>query len=573
MRKRSRHSDEASYEESSSYDSESEEEFFVRRTPRRLRKRTKYEEMGKVVYELIQDRLNQYYTLPSQVDEKDIIAIIENEEPTVERILGTSLLIEEKKRLVELLNIYLDEDTNALVKLKIKQEIWSSIGQKGLVTDRNAFHDDELASLRHAQVDKIPSLSNITKAFLTKEEKLKCLDMYDLLMDVDCDPKEKLLFAKKIHNTLASQLASQEEVNQMEHQEASLPHITQTNMKKNILALHTSPKNKKVLLTLNASGDDENNLKLSWYLKLPYQKIAISNTNLDDIYTKLNTKIHGMQEAKEDVMRFIHDKQKGVGSSSIIALEGSPGVGKTCFASNIAAAINVPFFKINLGGMTDATIFKGSEKVWKGSSPSHILHYLCQAGVSDVLILLDEVDKIGETHRGKEVYQSLLHILDPSQNREFQDLYLSDIPHDLSRVWFVLSMNDSSCLDAALKDRIKIIKLKDYSNKEKKEIITKHSIPSIFRDKGILPTQIKIDDAAIDYCLELCVGEGGMRSSEHIFNEVISKVSLYNAASENLRASLTFKLPNFISYPYKITKETIMEICAPKPKKVLSYYS
>ncbi len=279
-----------------------------------------------------------------------------------------------------------------------------------------------------------------------------------------------------------------------------------------------------------------------------------------------------MNSTKEHVLRIINDKIRGVCDSPIIALQGSPGVGKTKLAKAIATALDLPFHKISLGGNIDVTMFKGSETVWVGSNPSLLVQFLARSGTSDIVILLDEVDKLGDTHAGLQIQHALLHILDPIQNKEFQDVYLNEIPHDLSRIWFVLSMNDETRLDKTLLDRLNIVRVNDYSPSEKAEIVMNYTMPHILKDKGFLPGELILSQEACDLCVAYSGKDGGIRKIEHILNEVVSKINLYASVSGDVRKNMTYRIPKFNGFPYVVTDET-MKAVVKIERHELSYYS
>src|SRR5690606_24425082 len=127
-----------------------------------------------------------------------------------------------------------------------------------------------------------------------------------------------------------------------------------------------------------------------------------------------------------------------------------PGVGKTKLVKTFAKLSGLDFEIINLGGMHDSTMLKGSDSVWARASPSLLIQFLAKFKSSNVIILLDEIDKISDTEKGLEVQHALLHLLDPTQNNTYQDLYLNDFSHDLSNIWFIPTMNDDTCLSQPL---------------------------------------------------------------------------------------------------------------------------
>jgi ATP-dependent Lon protease len=255
----------------------------------------------------------------------------------------------------------------------------------------------------------------------------------------------------------------------------------------------------------------------------------------------------------------------------ILALKGKPGVGKTHVAEAIAIATGLPFQKINLGGSVDSTIFKGSDNVWSGASPSLLLQLIARSGYNNPIVLLDEVDKLSENMKGLSIQHALLHVLDPLQNKTFQDGFLNEMNHDISNVWFILSMNDDTTLDPALKDRLEIIEIQDYTEEDKIKILENYTLPSLLKEKGLEKGDVVFTKETLRYLVKMYSQEtSGMRCLKRIVNDILSKISLWNSVSLKQRESFQFSVPNFNNYPY-IIKESYVPKLIQKPNKTASY--
>ncbi len=582
--------------------------------------RTDYADLGKLFVELLQKNIESSEKGSNKhIKIKEIDRILDDEEPSEEAIMTSDLSIEEKKNLIELTRFYHD-DCSFTHRRRIKTLVQNSL-KTNFVDYPSSKMDTQICELRMELCDRKPRVNDIVNAFITREEKLLCLELIDLINDPECDATERALFYKKIQRTLAAQMSSQKEVDEVETQEliSAISLRTPHNTKKKIFELDADDKTKATLFGLcNFGSDKDYKAKLDWYTKLPYRKISgkklsrkgnIDDTNADhiklsnikfikystivenvgennnaqlisDVYEKLNKELYGMQSTKEHVLQIINNKMKGATHCPIIALQGKPGVGKTKMAKAIANALDLPFYKIGLGGEHDSTIFKGSEEVWSGSGPGLLLRFLADAGTSDILVLLDEIDKLGDTSRGLQVQHSLLHILDPSQNKEYQDMYLSEITHDLSRILFVASMNDETKLDNTLRDRLSIVRVSDYSDEEKIQIMKTYTMPCILKERGFREDEMILDEGACTHCVSLSRGEGGMRVVEHILGELVSKISLYGSVSGELRSKFTFNVPGYTLCPTKdcndrpfvITEDVIRGVIKVEKKEKLSYY-
>lgn len=276
---------------------------------------------------------------------------------------------------------------------------------------------------------------------------------------------------------------------------------------------------------------------LIWTVDLPFDRISplpILENNEDvnnycvNIMKTLDQNIYGMKKVKERILevvvsRIINPRNK----CGMIALQGSPGVGKTTICKYISEAVGLPYQRINLGGSTDSTIFKGCASSWAGSTPSVILQSLINMKCSNGILVLDEIDKIGFSPKGKEVQSSLLHLTDYSQNSEYSDDFISEFPHDLSRLWFLFTLNDENNVDLTLKDRLEIIRIPEYKKEEKKEILKNYILPKVLKEQELAENDIVLNDDVIE---DLVGGgyenESGLRGVEKKIGQIVRKISV-----------------------------------------------
>jgi len=248
-------------------------------------------------------------------------------------------------------------------------------------------------------------------------------------------------------------------------------------------------------------------------LELPWNKFSRDSLNIPAARRLLDREHSGMAKVKEQVLEYLAVRRLAPESNGqILCLAGPPGVGKTSIAASIAKAMGRKYVRISLGGVRDEADIRGHRKTYIGSMPGRIIDAIRQAGTSNPLILLDEVDKLGADMRG-DPSSALLEVLDGEQNREFHDHYL-EIPYDLSKVFFITTANDVSAIPAPLYDRMDIVELPSYTHEEKFTIAREHLIPKQIRLNGLTRTQLRITDAALHEVIDGYTREAGVRSLE-----------------------------------------------------------
>lgn len=248
-------------------------------------------------------------------------------------------------------------------------------------------------------------------------------------------------------------------------------------------------------------------------LDLPWQVKTRERVSVAAVSKVLNADHYGLEKVKERILEFVAVKQLAPGlKGQIICLVGPPGVGKTSIAMSVARAMNRKLARISLGGIRDEADIRGHRKTYVGAMPGRIIAGIKQAGSSNPVLLLDEIDKVGSDHRGDPA-AALLEVLDGEQNSAFRDHYL-ELPFDLSDVMFITTANTTDTIPRPLLDRMEVIELSSYTDKEKVQIAKRHLLPKELKRHGLNRSQLKINDGGLEQLIVGYTKESGVRLLE-----------------------------------------------------------
>lgn len=269
---------------------------------------------------------------------------------------------------------------------------------------------------------------------------------------------------------------------------------------------------------------------LEYVLDLPWRKSSEERLDLNEARKILDEDHYGLEDIKERILESLAVvKLRPDGKSPILLFVGPPGVGKTSLGRSIARSLGREFERLSLGGMRDEAELRGHRRTYIGAMPGRIIQALRRVGVNNPVLMLDEIDKLGNDFRGDPA-AALLEILDPAQNNTFRDNYL-DLPFDLSKVFFIATANQLGPIPMPLRDRMEIIQLAGYSDREKLNIARQYLVPRQIQDNGLTPERLEITDDAINLLTSRYTREAGVRQLERAIGNLARKIALKVAES------------------------------------------
>ncbi|MBQ8763557.1 MAG: endopeptidase La [Clostridia bacterium] len=260
-------------------------------------------------------------------------------------------------------------------------------------------------------------------------------------------------------------------------------------------------------------------------ISLPWDNMKEENTDISKSRKILENDHYGLEKIKKRILEYLSVRVLAPDiRGQIICLVGPPGVGKTSIARSIASATGRDYVRISLGGVKDEAEIRGHRKTYIGSMPGRIINAMQQAGSSNPLMLLDEVDKLSSDYKGDPT-SALLEVLDPEQNSTFRDHYI-ELPFDLSRVMFITTANVEANIPDPLRDRMEIIELGSYTSEEKFQIAKKHLVPKQIKRHGLTASKMKITDKALRLVIEGYTREAGVRALEQKIAAICRKAAM-----------------------------------------------
>ena len=263
---------------------------------------------------------------------------------------------------------------------------------------------------------------------------------------------------------------------------------------------------------------------LDWLLTVPWKARSEEIRDIQHAHEVLDADHYGLEKIKERILEYLAVRQlMEQPRGSILCFVGPPGVGKTSLGRSIARATGRKFVRLSLGGIRDEAEIRGHRRTYIGALPGQIIQLMKKAGTINPLILLDEVDKIGSDFRG-DPSAALLEVLDPEQNHTFHDHYL-DVEYDLSQVMFIATANVLHTIPAPLQDRLEIIRLAGYTEREKREIARRHLVPKQAEANGLRSDQLELTEEGLAMVIEQYTREAGVRNLEREIGSLCRKIA------------------------------------------------
>ena len=261
---------------------------------------------------------------------------------------------------------------------------------------------------------------------------------------------------------------------------------------------------------------------LEWLLDIPWETFSKEINDIAGAEKILNQDHYGLDKVKERILEFLAVKKRSKkATGTILCFIGPPGVGKTSLGKSIARATGREFAKISLGGIRDEAEIRGHRRTYIGSMPGRFVQAMKKTKTSNPIILLDEIDKLGNDWRG-DPSSALLEVLDPEQNNQFNDHYL-EVDYDLSNVMFICTGNTYN-IPGPLLDRLEVIEVSGYTEKEKIEIAKKYLIPKKMNKNILKPSELKLDRTAVTNIVRHYTRESGVRGLEKVFDKLFRKL-------------------------------------------------
>jgi ATP-dependent Lon protease len=460
----------------------------------------------------------RFVTAPStgRAQRAAVTPILDSREPSAELSAAHARVIELSHRLIDLRDDYPDE----------WKQVVTNIPAPGLLADMVAASQQMPAEQRIGlltEVDPAKRLWTVARVLereITIAETQKTLRSQEEEEPVDPKRRERLLRRRMrdIQEELGEAAGGEREADELAEklEAAQLPEHARAHAEREL----------KRFRALQQHAPDRHLLRtyLEWLADLPWSKETEDHLDIADARRVLDEDHHGLAKVKDRILEYLAVRKLAPGAKApILCFVGPPGVGKTSLGKSIARAMGRKLTRASLGGVRDEAEIRGHRRTYVGAMPGRILQSLRRAGSRNPVFLLDEVDKLGADFRG-DPSSALLEVLDPEQNATFSDHYL-EIPFDLSRVMFIATANTLSTIPPALLDRMEVIELAGYTEREKLAIAAQHLIPKQREAHGLSAEQAVVSEDAVARVVHEYTREAGVRNLDRLIATLFRKVA------------------------------------------------
>ncbi len=367
-------------------------------------------------------------------------------------------------------------------------------------------------------------------------------------IDEKVNKQQKEFFLREQLKAIKKELGMEKDENESEVEKIEKK-LAELELPEDVVSIVNRELNK--LKTLNPQAPDFNVTRnyLETIAELPWGVYSEDNNDISKARAVLDRDHYGLKEVKDRILEFLSTVVKrGKIAGSIICLVGPPGVGKTSVGKSVAHALDRKFFRFSVGGMRDEAEIKGHRRTYIGAMPGKMIQALKRVGTSNPVIMLDEIDKIGNSFRGDPA-SALLEVLDPEQNSSFMDHYI-DVPYDLSNVLFITTANQLDTIPGPLLDRMEVIRLSGYVMQEKIEIAKQYLVPKQLKEHGFSKDEIAFTDEALEVIADKYAREAGVRNLEKQIRKIIRKAGLKQAEGEEVDFEITAEaVESFLGKP------------------------
>lgn len=466
-----------------------------------------------------------------------------------------------------------------------ENELRATITYSMTKEEKDLFSDDIELIISKMKEKTIKPL-DIIKSKIPLKQKIRLFEMYQIYINSNPSTQEYFSIQQKLYN-IVKDPENQYTDKELEELDVLMKGNKRQSVLKRILNEDIPLDRKKVIyqeyLTCENSYTEESEKTMRWVekaLELPTKSHILfgERSLLNDgekialVKNQLDKKFYGQRVAKERILEIVGSILSNPSSPKLIAFEGPPGVGKTKFAQLLADVLDIPFSQISFGGVHDASFIQGHGRTYLGSEPGIISKSLIKMKVNNGILFMDEIDKISN-EKNNEASSALLHVLDFEQNNKFKDHYFSTIPFDLSKLFFVLSLNDRNMIDPILRNRLEFIKFKPYDMNDKIHIAKNHFIPEILNKLNIPKDKFIFSDDVITYLVRkpevLEDGVRKLRSHVKIIIERLNILDKLNQTQSDIK--LSYNIDNF-STPLQVSKTHIDRIIIKGKLDPMRYY-